>query len=59
MQAEVARRSTGANVVEGGTLRFLLASRAQCADWNGFTAWRVFVLTCSHSEKLQAKAQAR
>ena len=56
-----ARSPTGANVVEGGTLRFLLSSRAQCADWNGFTAWRVFFffflwLAC---EKLQAKAQAR
>ena len=38
-----ARSPTGANVVEGGTLRFLLASRAQCADWNGLLAWRVFL----------------
>ena len=29
MQAEVARRSTGANTVEGGTLRFLLEPRAR------------------------------
>ena len=51
-----ARSPTGANVVEGGTLRFLLASRAQCADWNGLLAWRVFLFLflMETLEKLQA-----